>query len=358
MKNKKLEIAFFLPSLNIGGIERIFITYANSLSKYYDVEFVLCKEEGMLLEELSSKVSVYNLGNIRLAVSLFYLRRYLKNKNPDYIITGGDYPNMLLVLSSLFLSHKSKIVISQHNYFNIEVKYLGVWARFSKYWMKIIYPYSHKIIAISDGIYKYLINDLKQSPVKIVKIYNPIDIEDIDRKSKQKCEFDLPDDYIVFVGRLSVVKNIYMLLDAFKKAKLGNCCLVIVGDGSEMIPLQKCAMGLLKKENIIFTGATNNPLPILRNAKSLVLPSFSEAFPTILLEAVCLGIPIVSTPTEGAKEILNKVPNTYISNSFTDSNEFAFLLEQAYKQPRLDLSSYVQCYDKNIVCELLINSCI
>ena len=53
MKNRILKIAFFLPTLNVGGIERVFITYANSLSEFYDVEFVLCKKEGILLKELS-----------------------------------------------------------------------------------------------------------------------------------------------------------------------------------------------------------------------------------------------------------------------------------------------------------------
>lgn len=96
----------------------------------------------------------------------------------------------------------------------------------------------------------------------------------------------------------------------------------------------------------------------MKNAKSLVLPSFSEAFPTVLLEAICLGVPVVATPTEGAKEILNNLPDAYISNSFTDSDEFAKLLEQAYCQPKIDLSSYLKIYDEKVICASLINSCI
>lgn len=358
MKNRILKIAFFLPTLNVGGIERVFITYANSLSEFYDVEFVLCKKEGILLKELSSKVNVYNLGNVRLANSFYYLRKYLKQNRLDCIITGGDYPNMVLVLASLHLSHRPKIVISQHNYFNIEIEHLGLWAKFSKIWTRIIYPYSHKIIAVSDGIYKYLIYDLKQKTTKIIKVPNPINVKEINVKSKKKCEFNLPDNYIVFIGRLGAVKNIYMLLDAYEKARLNECYLVIVGDGVDMMSLQKYAIKLSKKKRIIFTGATNNPLPVLRNAKSLVLPSFSEAFPTVLLEAICLGVPVVATPTEGAKEILNNLPNAYISNSFTDSDEFAKLLEQAYCQPKIDLSSYLKIYDEKVICASLINSCI
>lgn len=50
---------------------------------------------------------------------------------------------------------------------------------------KNIYPYSHKIIAVSDGIYKYLIYDLKQKPTKIIKVPNPINVKEINVKSKK-----------------------------------------------------------------------------------------------------------------------------------------------------------------------------
>ena len=51
------------------GLSVFLSLIANSLSEFYDVEFVLCKKEGILLKELSSKVNVYNLGNVRLANS-------------------------------------------------------------------------------------------------------------------------------------------------------------------------------------------------------------------------------------------------------------------------------------------------
>ena len=163
MKNRILKIAFFLPTLNVGGIERVFITYANSLSEFYDVEFVLCKKEGILLKELSSKVNVYNLGNVRLANSFYYLRKYLKQNRLDCIITGGDYPNMVLVLASLHLSHRPKIVISQHNYFNIETEHLGLWAKFSKIWTRIILPQVFRIVI--PQLTSEFINVIKVSPM-------------------------------------------------------------------------------------------------------------------------------------------------------------------------------------------------
>ena len=65
MNNKNLKIAFFLPTLNIGGIERVFITYANYLTeKEYDIDFVLCKKEGKLLSLLNSSIRLLYLSII------------------------------------------------------------------------------------------------------------------------------------------------------------------------------------------------------------------------------------------------------------------------------------------------------
>ena len=99
MNNKNLKIAFFLPTLNIGGIERVFITYANYLTeKEYDIDFVLCKKEGKLLSLLNSSIKLYDLGNMQLRYSFFKLRQYMKKIQPNVIISGGDFPNLILII--------------------------------------------------------------------------------------------------------------------------------------------------------------------------------------------------------------------------------------------------------------------
>ena len=87
-----------------------------------------------------------------------------------------------------------------------------------------------------------------------------------------------------------------------------------------------------KVDKIMFLGEIENPLPILKRSQLLVLPSFSEAYPTILLEALCLYIPVLSTPTKGAKEILNNMAGTYISNDYYNIEEFAKLMENGVKE--------------------------
>lgn len=330
MINDKKNITFFLPTLNIGGVERVFITYANYLASLsYHVDFVLCKREGQLLSLLSPNVNIHDLGNVQLRFSVYKLRKYIINKQPDFIITGGDFPNFIAVLSSMMLYKKPKVVISQHNYFNVESQRLGWWSNFTCYLMKIIYPKSHRIIAISNGIYDFLNNDIKISANKIIKISNPIDFKDIIKKSNQQIDIKLPKKYIVFIGRLGFVKNLPFLLNSFEKSNLSDINLLIVGDGEMMNELKTQTKGMKKGHLVTFVGSVENPLPILKKSSLLVLPSFSEAYPTILLEALCLNVPILATPTEGAKEILNNIPGTSLSPDFDDEIGFARLIEES-----------------------------
>ena len=113
------KVAFFLPTLNIGGIERVFITYANYLiDKKYNIYFILCKRRGELLSLLDSNIKLYHLGNVQLKFSFLKLRQSLKEIQPDVIVSGGDFPNLILIVSSLGLKKVPKIIISQHNYYN------------------------------------------------------------------------------------------------------------------------------------------------------------------------------------------------------------------------------------------------
>ena len=344
------KISFFLPTLNIGGVERVFITYANYLSKLsYRVDFVLCKREGKLLPLLNPDVNLYDLENVQLRFSFYKLRKYIKKYQPDYLITGGDFPNCVTILSSLNLRRQPKVIISQHNYYNIESKRLGWWANFTCFLMRTLYPMSHRIIAISNGIYDFLNNEIGIPANKIIKLSNPIDCEDIVQKSKKQLDIILPEKYIVFIGRLGFVKNLPFLLNSFEKTNLTDVKLLIVGDG-EMMDELKAQTKCMKKGNLVsFVGAVENPLPILKKSKLLVLPSFSEAYPTILLEALCLNVPMLATPTKGAKEILTNMPGTYISADFDDVDGFARLLEESIADNRIDKRIAEQKLEQNSI---------
>ena len=337
------KISFFLPSLNIGGIEQVFITYANKLKqRNYDIEFVLCKKEGLLLNSLSKDINVISLGEIQLRKAFMPLRDYLKMSDPDIIVTGGDFPNIVLIITSLIAKTKTKIVISQHNYPNLENSFTW-WLRASQLWIKMFYNLSSVILAVSVGVKTYLTDDLGLIQDKVLLLHNPIDYDLMVKKSKEVIEVNLPAKFIVFVGRISVVKNLQLLIRSFANLQPNNCGLVIVGDGPALEDL-RLLISELNLTEVYCLGGVSNPMPIIKDSSCLVLPSFSEAFPTVLLEAMSLNIPIVSTPTKGALEILKGVPNAFISKGFSDEKEFSQLIDKAISSQSIDMKYLLKPY--------------
>lgn len=349
---RKKKVAFFLGDLGLGGVERVLLTYANELvERDYPVTFVVAKGGGEIESELCHKVQLIKFEEHRVRNSLGKLWKYVHQEKPDYIITGGDAANIMVIVAALFT--KTKVIISQHNYNDIEASNQGAWSRYLHKIMRFCYPKAFKILAVSEGIAGYLIKDVGIKRERVEVLYNPIDINGLNKRGGEKPEVVLPERYILFVGRVSPVKNLPLLLDAYEQSSLNDISLVIVGDGTELEKLKIQASTLRKKDSIVFTGMSRNPIPYIKNCTALVLCSFSEAMPTVLLEAMAFDKPVIATPTPGAKEILAYREGSFISQSFDDVNEFASLLERGVKCDHSGLSAYAKQYDMETILNQL-----
>ena len=354
-----IKVCFFVPSLNIGGIENVFITYANELANCgYNVSFLLCYREGTLLSLVSDKVKIEDLGNVQLRFSLFKLRKTIKKLKPDVLITGGDISNMMCVLATRFMSERPKVIISKHNYRNVETKDLGWWTRFDIILQKKLYPFADKIVAVSKGMSAYLQKELKIDNSQIVQLCNPLDIDGIEKKSQERIEVTLPSQYIIFVGRLGKVKNFKLLLDSYARLDDKTVHLVIVGEGPERAFIESYIVTNEIQTRVHLLGAMSNPMPLIKKAKALVLSSTSEAYPTILLESMALNVPIVATPTQGAIEILGDTEGTFISSNFNDVEDFKQLLNKALKYDKPISSKLVEANNKDIIIKRFIDNVI
>jgi N-acetyl-alpha-D-glucosaminyl L-malate synthase BshA len=136
--------------------------------------------------------------------------------------------------------------------------------------------------------------------------WNSVDINRFSTKENDsfKKEFELEDKPIVlFVGNLIKRKNVGSLLEA-KKIARSDYYLVIVGDG----PLSKKLKKKVDEENIrdvIFTGSRDDVENIIPSCDVLVLPSFSESFGLVLIEALACGKPVIGSDVGGISEIIN-----------------------------------------------------
>lgn len=135
--------------------------------------------------------------------------------------------------------------------------------------------------------------------------WNSVDINKFSLKENNsfKEEYKLTDKPIVlFVGNIIKRKNVESLIDA-KKIANSDYYLVIVGDG----PLFKKLKKKVEDENIrdvIFTGSRTDVENVIPSCDVLVLPSFSESFGLVLIEALACGKPVIGSNVGGITEII------------------------------------------------------
>ena len=144
----------------------------------------------------------------------------------------------------------------------------------------------------------------KQLDKKSSILFNVININAL-QKRMNADEYDYTYD-IVFLGRLTVPKNPERLIEVLERVirKRPNTSIAIVGTGEldDVIKALVKEKGLLS--NIQFLGFQSNPYKILHDAKLMIMTSRWEGTPMCALEAMALGVPIVSTPTDGLKDVV------------------------------------------------------
>ena len=161
----------------------------------------------------------------------------------------------------------------------------------------------HPLIFVSHGAEVSFCANFSTASDKFV-IYNPVPVEAICHLSSADAESPAG-DYVVHVGRFNRAKRHDRLLLAFSKLASGTK-LVLLGDGrlESRVRSQVAELGL--EERVLFNGFVKNPYPLMKKARVLVLCSDYEGLPTVVLEAMCLGVPIVTTDCPGGiREIID-----------------------------------------------------
>jgi glycosyltransferase involved in cell wall biosynthesis len=140
---------------------------------------------------------------------------------------------------------------------------------------------------------------------------------------------------IVTVGRLIPQKNQQLLLDAFKiiHDKYPDYKLVIYGEGELRGKYENFINDNGLSEYILLPGVKKNIYDLLSKAEIFVLPSLFEGMPNALIEAMCIGMPVVSTRVSGADEIIKTGYNGILINN--DIDEMIDALEKLINNPTL-----------------------
>ncbi len=324
----KPGIMFFCPSFSSGGAEKVLVNLANHFHLAgYCTSFLVSQRIGNLDELLDPGIATYSL-NKRLSSSLWPIYKFLKEKKPDVIICGPQFINvMTIVVCKLLLRNNTKVILTHHNFYDLDAKKVPFAELFGQSMLKHFYALSDVIVAVSHAVKKHLVSDIGIPDSKVVVIYNPV----VDRNFHiNKLEpvfhkwFHSDRDYklIVSVGRLSKVKNqeelIRLMPDLIKTV---NCRLILVGDGEQFHFFKALIAELALERYVDIVGAVINPLNFIYQADLLILPSITETFSLVAVESIACGTPVLSTPTAGVLEILGTCKGCFFE-SLTDKKKF------------------------------------
>lgn len=146
-------------------------------------------------------------------------------------------------------------------------------------------------------------------------LYNVINIEELNNSIKidpEKYQYDL-----IFLGRLTYAKNPQRVLEVTKilKNQKDDIKVAMVGAGELENELRNFVKDNQLEKNVDFWGFRKNPYKILKNSQVMIMTSRWEGLGMCALEAMALGVPVVSTPTGGLCEIIEDGKNGFLRRS-------------------------------------------
>lgn len=211
--------------------------------------------------------------------------------------------------------------------------------------------YKHRqMIAVSDAVGNDLVQQLGILPTRLITIYNPFDIPEIEQRANAANPF-AGLDYVLHVGRFHQVKRHDRLLAAFAQAKLpGKLVLIGQGESSIMATIQQKINALSLHDQVILAGFQQNPLPAIKGARLVALSSDSEGLPTVLIEALICHTPIVSTHCPGGvAEIMTGELAVYMAEMSTAS--LAEKLRLAWDSPPVITPEIYRKFDRECIID-------
>lgn len=325
------KILFLIYNLDGGGAEKVLLKILEKIDKNkFKIDLFLIKKEGVYLKEFETKFKDItirtpydNLSKNKLLNWIQYKLKYKKVrkslKNPEIFkeFIKEKYDTQIAFLegmSSIYLSKtecKNKIAwvhvdLEKHRTMPIDKE-------------REIYKNYNKIICVSNQAKNSFDKIYPEYSNKSTVIYNPIDKDEIIKKSNEEVEKFRDKNIVTFIaiGRLNEQKGFDILLKAHKLLKDENLenNIVILGEGTERKNLEKYILENDLEKSVKLLGFKKNPYPYLKQSDIYILSSRYEGYSLTVAEALVLNKAIISTRCIGPMELLENGKYGLMCNS-------------------------------------------
>lgn len=295
--------------LSGGGAELSMLRLAeNFRDRGFEVRVAVLKKRGRLVGQLPPGLPVDEIGGGRLSC-IPRLARYLRRHRSDAIISFMTFPNFVTILAQALLLSPKRVVVSEHNTYSKSIRRRGL-LRLIYQAAPYVYRLSRKVICVSHGVEEDLAAATTLPRRYLTTVYNPVITDELLVASTTPPQHPWltakSSPVILAVGRLEPQKNYPMLLRALARVRQSReCRLVILGEGPLREQLEQEVEALGLSDAVDLHGFAPDAMAYMRAADLFVLSSSWEGLSNVLIEAMAVGCPVVSTDApHGPREVL------------------------------------------------------
>lgn len=300
------KLIFFCASLQAGGAERVLSVLSKPIADTFDSIEYLMWYDAPVFYDVDKRVKLVSVesgcDSKNIMRKLWWIRRHVGKVKPDLLVSFSAPFNMLALFALLF-TH-TPIVVAERNDPNA-----FRWGRFYKRLRDFLYTHAKGILVQTDTSRSYFNGSPLSQKVEI--IFNPIFMESTVVGSALHTS---KRPLVVTAARLVHQKRMDLLIEVF--AQFRNTHpeyeLCIYGDGKEKKQLQQLINKLGQQSHIKLCGRVHNLWECLQPATMFVTTSLFEGMSNSLIEAMCLGLPCVSTKVSGATDLIVNTQNGYL----------------------------------------------
>ena len=327
MQESKRKVVLVTNSLMVGGLCSVVVEQAcNFQQAGCDVHVVLLNKKGLLPDDMPCQVHNLKMSDssapffYRLFYSLFrplfrgignlFLGGYNARRFQVFLASlGGGEPLVILhgfrTVVTLRKLKDPVPVMAMHELQSTFIGSRASWLREKRRQLiKNCYRNGH-LVAVSQAVKDDFIESFGQPEQGIRVIHNGIDAQRTRALATQDNPFSCQRPYLASMGRLVEIKGMDVLIRAYAGSKkCQDYDLVIIGDGPLKSELRALAFSLGVSDRVHFAGYVKQPFHLLRGASLYVGCSEHEGFGLAVLEALCLGVPVLCTGVGGFAEIL------------------------------------------------------
>ena len=298
------RILFVINSLAGGGAERVMATllrhsqawhgrYTLSLALLDTEPAAYAPPDWMPVHQLDARGS--------LARSVLQLRSLVSRTEPDLILSFLTRANV----SACLATAGTGVPFIASERVNTDAHLArGPSGMASRLLVRLTYPRARHVLAVSQGVADDLVRLFAVPRERVSAVANPVDGAAIRARGREPGTTVPEVPYVVAMGRLTANKNFPLLIDAFAQAGIPGS-LLILGEGPDREALERRIAAIGMTDRILLPGFAAKPFPLIAGADCYVLPSNAEGFPNGLVEAMALGVPVISTDCpSGPSEIL------------------------------------------------------